>query len=71
MNSKERVFKAFKKLGGNPDRVPIQFDLCRQHIETFGKRLKGGLEFLEGTGGIFSLRPISFRQTCHLKPLKK
>jgi len=39
MNSKERVFKAFKKLNGNPDRVPIQFDLCRQHIEEFGKRL--------------------------------
>lgn len=39
MNSKERVFKALKKLAGYPDRVPIQFDLCRQHIETFGMRL--------------------------------
>src|SRR3989339_65407 len=39
MNSKERVFRALRKRQGNPDRVPIQFDLCRQHIETFGKKL--------------------------------
>ena len=39
MNSRERVLKAFKKTAGNPDRVPIQFDLCRQHIEAFGKIL--------------------------------
>ena len=40
MNSKERVLRALRKSDGNPDRVPIQFDLCRQHIEEFGKRLK-------------------------------
>ena len=39
MNSRERVLKAFRKLEGNPDRVPIQFDLCRQHTESFGKKL--------------------------------
>lgn len=39
MNSKERVFKAFKKKEGLPDRVPVQFDLCRQHTETFGRKL--------------------------------
>lgn len=39
MNSKERVFKSFRKLDGYPDRVPVQFDLCRQHIESFGKKL--------------------------------
>lgn len=39
MNSRDRVFKAFRKMGGNPDRVPIQFDLCRQHSELFGKKL--------------------------------
>lgn len=39
MNSKERVLKAFRKREGNPDRVPIQFDLCRQHTESFGKKL--------------------------------
>ena len=39
MNSRERVFRALRKKDGNPDRVPIQFDLCRQHIEAFGKKL--------------------------------
>lgn len=39
MNSKERVLKALRKQEGFPDRVPIQFDLCRQHIEAFGKKL--------------------------------
>jgi uroporphyrinogen decarboxylase len=39
MNSKERVLKAFRRINGAPDRVPIQFDLCRQHIEAFGKKL--------------------------------
>jgi uroporphyrinogen decarboxylase len=39
MNSKERVLKAFRKMNGDPDRVPIQFDLCRQHTEAFGKKL--------------------------------
>lgn len=39
MNSKERVLKSLRKLNGNPDRVPIQFDLCRQHIEGFSKKL--------------------------------
>ena len=36
MNSRERVLKAFKRLPGLPDRVPVQFDLCRQladHLE--------------------------------------
>ena len=39
MNSRERVFKALKKIDGMPDRVPVQFDLCRQHTEWFGKKL--------------------------------
>jgi len=39
MNSRERVLKAFKKMEGLPDRVPIQFDLCRQLLEKFGKEL--------------------------------
>ncbi len=39
MNSRERVLKAFRKLDGYPDRVPIQFDLCREHLEHFGKKL--------------------------------
>lgn len=40
MNSKERVLRAFKRMHGNPDRVPIQFDLCRQLTEKFAKELK-------------------------------
>ena len=39
MNSKTRVLKAFKRLDGDPDRVPLQFDLCRQLTEEFGKKL--------------------------------
>ena len=39
MNSRERVLKAFRKLNGKPDRVPIQFDLCRQLYDHFGKEL--------------------------------
>jgi uroporphyrinogen decarboxylase len=39
MNSRERVFKAFRKMDGNPDRVPVQFDLCRKLTESFGTKL--------------------------------
>ncbi len=39
MNSKERVLKAFKRLPGKPDRIPIQFDLCRQLTDHFCKEL--------------------------------
>jgi len=37
MNSKERVLKALRR-DGTPDRVPIQFDLCRPLLENFGKK---------------------------------
>jgi uroporphyrinogen decarboxylase len=37
MNSRERVLKAFKRLPGLPDRVPVQFDLFRQLADHFGK----------------------------------
>jgi len=39
MNSRERVLKAFKKLSGKPDYVPVQFELCRQLYDHFGKEL--------------------------------
>ncbi|MFP3042308.1 hypothetical protein LQZ19_10885 [Treponema primitia] len=41
MNSKERVFSAFKRggRGSPPDRVPFQFDLCRSLTDHFGKKL--------------------------------
>jgi uroporphyrinogen decarboxylase len=39
MNSRTRVLKAFRKQTGNPDRIPLQFDLCRQLTESFGKKM--------------------------------
>ena len=39
MNSKTRVLKAFRKQSGNPDTVPVQFDLCRQLTDAFGRKL--------------------------------
>lgn len=37
MNSRERVLKAFKILTGLPDRIPVQFEMCRQLYDHFGK----------------------------------
>ena len=39
MNSRERVLRAWKYKEGLPDRVPIQFDLCRQLQDHFAKKL--------------------------------
>jgi len=39
MTSKERVLKAFGKIPGKPDRVPLQFDLCRSLTDHFSKKL--------------------------------
>jgi uroporphyrinogen decarboxylase len=39
MNSRERVLKAFKRMPGLPDKIPIQFDLCRQLSDYFGKEM--------------------------------
>ena len=39
MTSRERVLKAFCRIEGLPDRVPVEFDLCRQHLDYFGKKL--------------------------------
>ena len=35
MNSRERVKTVFER-SGVPDRVPLQFDLCRQLTDQFG-----------------------------------
>jgi uroporphyrinogen decarboxylase len=37
VNSKERVLKALRR-DGTPDRVPLQFDLCRPLLESFSKK---------------------------------
>ena len=39
MNSRERVLRALKVKEGMPDRIPIQFDLCRQLQDHFAKEL--------------------------------
>jgi uroporphyrinogen decarboxylase len=37
MNSRDRVFTALRRTG-TPDRVPLQFDLCRPLLETFSEK---------------------------------
>lgn len=37
MNSKERVLTAMRR-NGTPDRVPVQFDLCRALLDSFGAK---------------------------------
>ena len=37
MNSKERVLTALRRTGV-PDRVPLQFDLCRSLLDAFGAK---------------------------------
>ncbi len=39
MTARERVLRAFRKIPGLPDRVPIQFELCRQLLDHFGEKL--------------------------------
>ncbi|HAZ03299.1 MAG: hypothetical protein A2W90_21205 [Bacteroidetes bacterium GWF2_42_66] len=39
MTPRERVLKTFKRMPGLPDRVPLQFDLCRQLADHFGEEL--------------------------------
>jgi uroporphyrinogen decarboxylase len=39
MKPRQRVLSALGKLDGLPDRVPIQFDLCRQLLDHFGEKL--------------------------------
>jgi uroporphyrinogen decarboxylase len=47
MTPRERVLKAFKRLPGLPDRVPLQFDLCRQLAGHFGKELDIPVNYTE------------------------
>jgi uroporphyrinogen decarboxylase len=39
MTPRERVLRAFKRNPGLPDRVPVQFDLCRHLADHFGEKL--------------------------------
>lgn len=47
MNPRERVLKAFKRLPGLPDRVPVQFDLCRQLSEHLGEQMGIPVDYTE------------------------
>jgi uroporphyrinogen decarboxylase len=40
MNSRERVLKAWGKMQGMPDRVPVQFEMCRQLNDHFAKKFR-------------------------------
>lgn len=46
MNSKERVLRALKR-DGLPDRVPIQFDLCKSLLETFAQKYGMAVDYSE------------------------
>ena len=39
MKPRERVLKAFRKMSGLPDRVPVQFELCKQLLDHFSDKL--------------------------------
>jgi uroporphyrinogen decarboxylase len=39
MTPRERVLRAFRQSPGMPDRIPLQFDLCRSLLEHFGRKL--------------------------------
>ena len=47
MNSRERVLRAFKRIPGKPDRVSVQFDLCRSLSDHFGKALNIPVHYAE------------------------
>jgi len=47
MNSRERVLRAFKRIDGVPDRIPVQFDLCRTLSDHFGKILNIPVRYTE------------------------
>lgn len=46
MNSRERVLKAFRKLDGFSDRVPVQFDLCRVYRKNYLNKANNNFSFL-------------------------
>ncbi|MCD6307726.1 MAG: hypothetical protein J7M24_01875 [Candidatus Latescibacteria bacterium] len=39
MKPRDRVLRAFRKEDGMPDRVPVQFELCRPLLDHFGEKL--------------------------------
>lgn len=45
MTSKERVLHAFGKLPGKPDRIPLQFDLCKSLTDHFAAKFNMDPEY--------------------------
>ena len=60
MNSRERVLKAFKRLPGLPDRIPIQFDLCRQLADYFGEKLGVEVNYTDNP-----YEDVTYRISCN------
>ena len=51
MNSRERVLRAFGKIEGKPDWVPVQFEMSKQLCEHFSKELAIPAAYTENTDG--------------------
>lgn len=45
MKSRERVLQAFGKIEGKPDRVPLQFDLCKSLTDHFAQKYQIDAEY--------------------------
>ena len=60
MNSRERVLKAFKRLPGLPDRIPIQFDLCRQLANYFGEKMGVPVDYTDNP-----YEDVTYRISCN------
>lgn len=60
MNARERVLKAFRKMKGMPDRVPVQFELCRQLSDHFAEKLGIAAHY---TNNLFE--DVTYRISCN------
>ena len=47
MNARERILRAFRLKEGLPDRVPVQFDLSKNHLEFFAKKMNLPMEITD------------------------
>lgn len=47
MKPRDRVLRAFRRQAGLPDRVPVQFELCRQLSDHFGKIMNIPVHYTE------------------------
>ena len=66
MNSRERVFRALKKHDGYPDRVPVQFDLCKQLTDELSELTGIGPHYCQHTFEDITYRISSNELRTHL-----